>query len=109
MPKHWLTSHTEVLEYLIRENPESEFYFDDGLHSQYTLAAPLLEKHDKRGFFAIISSLPGTEGYMFWDEIKDLHDRGHRIVNHTHTHPDLRNLTALQIKEEIERCTQELS
>lgn len=103
MPTHWLTSHTEVLEYLLTEHPEAEFYFDDGLHSQYKYAAPILEKHDIVGNFGIIGSHPGIEGYMSWAQIRDLAQRGHNILNHTYTHTNLIDCTYQRIQEEISK------
>lgn len=58
------------------------FSFDDGYASQYTLAAPLLERYGMRGSFAVIADLVGTGGYMTWDQCRDLRDRGHEICVH---------------------------
>lgn len=60
------------------------FTFDDGYISQYTLAAPLLERYGLRGSFAVIADLIGSNpvNYMSWDQLRDLRDRGHEINVH---------------------------
>lgn len=58
------------------------FTFDDGYISQYTQAAPLLERYGLRGSFAIIADLIGSGPYMTWTQLQDLRDRGHEINVH---------------------------
>ena len=66
--------------------------FDDSVKSQATFAAPLLKKYGFNATFFI------TEGfsfhmrkdlYMTWEEIKNLHDQGFEIGNHTQKHKNL--------------------
>lgn len=86
------------------------FTFDDGFEECYTIIAPLLEKYNCRGAFFInanyISSgvdyqkqfndrtLTYTKSPMTWQQVKDLHNRGHLIGAHTLDHLDLTKLTA---------------
>jgi len=84
--------------------------FDDGLSSNYHIAAPLLEKYGFKGWFFIVPdfiSCPEAEQEEFardhfinyykqggdqtplamsWKEIIDLDKRGHVIGSHTKTH-----------------------
>ena len=63
--------------------------FDDSVKSHYTVARPILKQHGFGATFFI------TEGwdfatnkvhYMSWEEIKELHDDGFEIGNHTRDH-----------------------
>jgi hypothetical protein len=60
------------------------FTFDDGYISQYTMAAPTLERYGLRGSFAVIADLIGSNpaNFMSWDQLRDLRDRGHEINVH---------------------------
>lgn len=55
---------------------------DDGYADNYTIGAPAFERYGMRGSFAIIADLIGTAGYMTWDQLRDLRDRGHECVVH---------------------------
>jgi peptidoglycan/xylan/chitin deacetylase (PgdA/CDA1 family) len=73
--------------------------FDDGTLDQYLLSAPELEARGIRGTFFIITG-PRAEGVwtdgklerrlFSWDQVRDLHARGHEIASHTATHVDLK-------------------
>ena len=63
------------------------FTFDDGGVSSYTHIAPMLEAKGWRGVFFIVTSKIGTAGFLSVDQIQDLHNRGHVIGSHSHTHP----------------------
>lgn len=80
------------------------FTFDDGFAECYSHIAPVLEKYNGyAGFFICPNFIDGNEEYvesflknnvhqpsykspMSWDEIKDLHKRGHIIGAHTMDH-----------------------
>lgn len=55
---------------------------DDGYADNYTIGAPAFERYGMRGSFCIIPDLVGTPGYMTWDQLRDLRDRGHECVVH---------------------------
>jgi peptidoglycan/xylan/chitin deacetylase (PgdA/CDA1 family) len=91
-----------------RKVPGILLSFDDGLYSNYQIAAPLLEKHGMRGLFFITSALPALERSeqaafcdahdilrrgedescvaMSWDDARDLLRREHAIGCHTASH-----------------------
>ena len=94
--------------------------FDDGLYSNYGIAAPLLEERGMRGFFFVTTGLPeapepaaycaahdillppGEERGMTWDEIRELAARGHAIGCHTASHYRMRGpVSAERIAAEI--------
>ena len=81
----------EIDEYLrINRLPAStvDFTFDDGGVSFLTLAAPILEKYGFRGKFYISTGLIGSKGFLNAQQIRELHNRGHIIGSHSHTHPE---------------------
>lgn len=61
--------------------------FDDGASGAYDVIAEELETMNWRGHFFITTSWMGRSGFMNGKQIRDLHDRGHVIGSHTHTHP----------------------
>ncbi len=62
--------------------------FDDGGTSAMT-AANILEKNNLIGHFLITTSFIGKKYYLSESNVKELHDRGHVIGGHSHTHPDI--------------------
>lgn len=62
--------------------------FDDGTVGAHVFAAPELEKHGWRGHFFITTDWIGRPGYMDWDQVRDLHERGHIIGSHSCSHPE---------------------
>lgn len=82
-------------------NPDVAFTFDDGGVSSYTVAAPILEKYGKRGFFFVPTAYIGREGFLSSSQIVDLRNRGHVIGSHSHSHSEnMTLLTEQQIYEE---------
>jgi peptidoglycan/xylan/chitin deacetylase (PgdA/CDA1 family) len=89
------------------------FTYDDGFEECYTVIAPLLEKYNTRGAFFINANYIGSDteyqnGFndrtltytktpMSWDQVIDLHKRGHLIGAHTLDHVDLTKLSATDV------------
>jgi len=63
------------------------FTFDDGGVSAYIHTAPMLEARGFRGVFFIVTEKIGTNGFLNSEQILDLHQRGHVIGSHSHSHP----------------------
>jgi peptidoglycan/xylan/chitin deacetylase (PgdA/CDA1 family) len=61
--------------------------FDDGGISAYTRIASALEKRGWRGHFFVTSGRIGTPTFVSPAQIRELHDRGHVIGSHSHSHP----------------------
>ena len=82
--------------------PEVLLTFDDGPHP--TLTPKLLDclaEHGATGvFFVIGQRVASPAGRAI---IRRAHAEGHRIGNHTFTHPDLTKLTEAQVRDEIVR------
>lgn len=83
------------------------FTFDDGLEDQYTIAAPELEKRGWRGtFFINGAKIDGErrsyDDRMDWEQVEDLHRRGHEIASHGWAH---RKLTKIPFEEALEEIS----
>lgn len=81
----------------------SSFTFDDGNRDNYTIAAPELERLGWRGTFwmncsKIQGEVNGKPHVMTWDDVCDLHVRGHEMSNHGWKH---KNLTKLSYEEAV--------
>ncbi|MFO7602706.1 MAG: polysaccharide deacetylase family protein [Gammaproteobacteria bacterium] len=63
--------------------------FDDGYASVYHQALPILQKYQFPSTIFINTERVGGNGFMHWDELRELSARGHLIANHTVSHPHL--------------------
>jgi len=91
--------------------------FDDGMHSVYRQALPVLRDHGVPAHLflatgAVDSATPwppdAVDEHTFemlnWDEIGALHAAGVAIECHTRTHPDMRTLSYEQMQDECEQA-----
>jgi peptidoglycan/xylan/chitin deacetylase (PgdA/CDA1 family) len=91
--------------------------FDDGMRSVYRNALPIIREHGVPAHMFLATDAVGSgkpwprnaaNGPIFdmlnWGELEKLHETGVLIESHTHTHPDMRTLTAEQMTEECERA-----
>lgn len=62
--------------------------FDDGGKSAI-LIADYLEKYNLKGHFFITTSLIGDKYFLKEHEVLELHQRGHIIGSHSHSHPNV--------------------
>ena len=76
--------------------------FDDGNSTVYDNAVPAMDVNGLVGTAYVITSLVGTAGYMTWDQLRELRDKGWLIGSHTHTHQDLTSLTVAEIQTEFD-------
>lgn len=106
---------------LADDRPAAMLTFDDGMASNYEVAAPLLEEAGMRGVFFVVPRFsecserdarrfyvqrirdrrPGLSA-MTPDQIRDLADRGHTIGNHTLTHASLSETPSSELHSEID-------
>ena len=102
------------------DRPAAMLTFDDGMASNYDVAAPLLEEAGMRGVFFVVPHFslcdedaarefyverirnrrPGLTS-MTPEQIRDLSERGHTIGNHTLTHARLSETPASSLESEI--------
>lgn len=82
------------------------FTYDDGYLEHFTQVAPELEKRGFRGSFWIVGQQVGTTDKhgprVSWEQVRQLHDRGHEVGNHTWSHPRLTRLPSLdEVRREV--------
>lgn len=112
------------------------YTFDDGWKSQYDNALPLLQKHNQKATFYIITHFmfEATESrnwfarmytkiveyffpkdtfvrdnYMNVDQVKALQTAGEDVAAHTQTHPSLTHIPIEKAKQEIEGSKKDLA
>jgi peptidoglycan/xylan/chitin deacetylase (PgdA/CDA1 family) len=77
--------------------------FDDAHHSQFSTAAPILNRLGMTGvFFATTAWIGCHPDMMSWRELRELHEAGHTIGSHTHTHPMLTTCGDRSLRNELE-------
>lgn len=75
--------------------------FDDGPNPAYTeTMMRTLERHNAHGTFFLIGRWAEREPGL----IRELHEAGHAIGDHTFTHPTLALKSGSEVQEELRRC-----
>ncbi|HMJ66652.1 MAG TPA: CehA/McbA family metallohydrolase, partial [Candidatus Binatia bacterium] len=87
--------------------------FDDSVASHYSVVRPILKRYGFGATFFItegFSFLTNKQAYMTWRQVKELHDDGFEIGNHTRDHMGVSARTLGQLREQIEainaRCSE---
>ncbi|MCR5665029.1 MAG: polysaccharide deacetylase family protein [Oscillospiraceae bacterium] len=77
--------------------------FDDGFRSVFENAAPILHEYSIRSNIYLPTAYIGQDShFMDWDMVRKLRDSGEfEMQAHTHTHADIRTMSAAQLSEEI--------
>lgn len=79
-----------------------ETSWDDGATADLKVAE-LLKKYNLSGVFYIIVDQVGQEGYLNWEQIKQLDKDGFEIGSHTMSHPaDLKRLYDQDLRYEVQ-------
>ena len=77
--------------------------FDDAHRSQFKIAAPVLNQLGISGIFFVTTAWAGCHSeIMSWRELRQLHESGHTIGSHTHTHPMLTACGDRSLRNELE-------
>lgn len=95
------------------------FTFDDGFEECYSIIAPLLEKYNTRGtFFINANYIESDKTYqqefnkrvdtfskkpMTWEQVKELHERGHLIGSHNLDHSNFAKLNDDEINLQVSK------
>jgi peptidoglycan/xylan/chitin deacetylase (PgdA/CDA1 family) len=74
--------------------------FDDGTTDQYESYLHL-EETGRKGEFFVITSKIGTEGFITWDQLREMSNAGMGIQSHTDTHRPLNELTDEEVETEM--------
>ncbi len=83
------------------EEPVVSIVFDDGWESIYDNAFPHMESMGIKSTQYIITSTFENSRYMSIEQIRHMQRNGHEIQSHTMTHPNLTELTADQLENEL--------
>ncbi len=89
--------------------------FDDGNKSDITFVAPKLKEYGFGASFYITEGLGfgadvDKERYVSWEDVRQLHELGFEVGNHTGSHPDMSKLAKDEVHTELEhielRCAE---
>lgn len=80
--------------------------FDDAVKSHVTFVGPLLKSYGFNATFYItegLGFLKNKERYMTWEEVRELHDAGFEIGNHTGQHKAVSKQSGEELLADIEQ------
>ncbi len=87
--------------------------FDDSAKSHFTVVRPLLKRYGFGATFFITEGFDfpkNKQDYMTWSEIKQLHDDGFEIGNHTRDHLGITDTTVSRLDDQLQgiegRCSE---
>ncbi len=75
--------------------------FDDGYESNYTTLLPILESYGMKATVYMVTNDIGLPGYLTWDELRDMQERGIEIGSHTANHQPLTGMDRSRQEEEM--------
>jgi len=75
--------------------------FDDGYVDNYVYAFPILKEYGFPFQLAICSDMIGKEGFLTWEQVKEMMQRGATVASHSRTHRYLPMLPAADQYDEI--------
>lgn len=99
----WLSSNgfTTTFDCDVTEEKKVVLTFDDGEMNNFTNAFPVLCRKGFKAYFFVIGNRIGKDGYMGWDELRQMHEAGMVIGSHGLSHEILTNLKPTQIEQEL--------
>jgi peptidoglycan/xylan/chitin deacetylase (PgdA/CDA1 family) len=108
-----ILSFGEAVDYV--RNPEVQYSakvacitVDDGYKTFIQNGLPILKKYNFPATVFINSESVGGGTYMDWDELKQIHDQGIEIGNHSHSHAYFVNCPeserAKKFREDVQTC-----
>jgi len=83
--------------------------FDDGYEDNYTTAFPILKKHNFPATIFLTTGRLGSDNYMNWDEIREMHNSG--LIDfepHTMNHPKLSQISTEVAEREMKESKLEI-
>jgi peptidoglycan/xylan/chitin deacetylase (PgdA/CDA1 family) len=95
-------SHIQFLLESRRGAAQGLFTFDDGHHSHYEVAMPLLEEHRVRGIFFVTAGWVGKRlEQMTWSQLRQLSALGHDVQSHGWSHQFLTRCRPDELSQEL--------
>ena len=77
--------------------------FDDGYKDNYTDMLPLLEKRGMKATVFMVTNDIGLPGYLSWDDLKDMENRGIELGSHTANHLPLNGMSPAEAADEVSK------
>lgn len=75
--------------------------FDDGGSSNYALAYPLFKQYNLKAVFFVVCGNIGKQGFVSWDELREMSSNNILIGSHGLTHRRLTRLSDEEVKQEL--------
>lgn len=75
--------------------------FDDGYEDNYKFMLPIIEERGAKAVVFMVTNSIGKEGYLTWNELRDMQSRGVEIGSHTANHQPLSTLSREKQAEEM--------
>ncbi len=82
--------------------------FDDGYVDNYTTAFPILSKHGFTATVFMVTSYINGEGFLSWQQLKELVANGWEIEGHTTNHPYLTKIDSSTLLSELNSSKEQL-
>lgn len=77
--------------------------FDDGYKDNYTDALPILEARQMKATVFMVTNSIGLPGYLTFDDMRDMQQRGIEIGSHTANHLPLTDMSTAEATDEIKK------
>jgi peptidoglycan/xylan/chitin deacetylase (PgdA/CDA1 family) len=87
---------------LDRDRRSFVFCFDDGTTNHGSVVPPILARHDVNGIFYVPTQKLGLRGRLTAAGMKELHEAGHTIGVHGHTHDRWDRLSVAALRKELQ-------
>lgn len=75
--------------------------FDDGYDDNYYEMLPILEAHGMKAVVYMVTNMIGQPGYLTWEQLREMQNRGVEIGSHTANHVPLTELPPEERNDEL--------